>query len=97
MTRQDQLQERMIARHRNDVLYCPSCDSEIRQEQLDRCAICQERGCTRCLHEIDTGERVCENHKDTPLTPLQDAAAKCAAHGTHRNLKRYLQAKRNIT
>jgi len=38
-----------------------------------------------------------ENHKDTPLTPLQEAAAKCAAHGTHRNLKRYLQAKRNIT
>ena len=35
--------------------------------------------------------------KDTVLTPLQEAAATCAAHGTHRNLKRYLQAKRNIT
>ena len=38
-----------------------------------------------------------ENHKDIPLTPLQEAAANCAAHGTHKNLKRYLQAKRNST
>jgi len=84
---------------KSESVSCLSCDRAIRDEQQDCCAICQKPGCTGkggCLTEIETGEQVCENCKEIAITPLQVAAANCAAHGTHRNLKRYLQAKRNI-
>ncbi|MFH1302645.1 MAG: hypothetical protein ABIK07_16405 [Planctomycetota bacterium] len=84
---------------KSESVSCLSCDRAIRDEQQDRCAFCQQPGCTGpggCLTEIETGEKVCENCKEIAVTPLQVAAKRAARTGTHRDLQKYLQAKRNI-
>lgn len=97
ITQQDELQNRMLERRRTDVLYCQSCDREVREEQCDRCAICHEPGCKGqdgCLREIETGEYVCEECKEIAIAPLHVAAKRAARTGTHRDLQAYLKLRR---
>ncbi len=75
-----------------DAMLCRSC-GEPCAEHL-RCEICHEPGCVHCLIEIETGEKVCENCKEIAITPLHVAAKRAARTGTHRDLQKYLQARK---